>query len=175
MLIKYNTKNTKHIHTFRSFYRDYIEELSQYSPRLQENPVTLNELYDIDTNPLLKRYFITDTSNIPIGFILLGFGENTQPGTDWYIAEFYIQPSARKQGNGKRAVKEMLQTHPGKYCYFVLKENKRAYAFWTKLREEFECNDIKNNYICMHTPEDCIFEAFEYAYQNEKKEGNIEK
>lgn len=174
-MIEYNTNNTKQIHQFRTMYRSYIAELSQFSEEIKNKPVTLDELYDIDTNPLLERYFLTDKNNKPIGFVLLGFKENTQPGTDWFIAEFYIQPSARRKGNGRKAFKEILQTHPGAFCYFVLQQNIPAQKFWNKMRNEFNCEDITNNYICMHTPVNCFFEAFWNPIPLFKKEGNKAK
>lgn len=171
-MINYNPKNTKQIHQFRNMYRDYIAELSIYSERLRTEPITRDELYNIDTNPLLERYFLTDPNNKPIGFLLLGFEENTQPGTDWYIAEFYIQPSARHQGNGRKAVKEMLQTHPGTFCYFVLQKNLSAQNFWNIMQKEFKCEDLTKSYNCLSTPEDCIFKAFWNPIPPIKKEGN---
>lgn len=174
-MIEYNIKNTKQIHLFRSMYRDYINELSLYSKHLKAEPVTRDELYDIDTNPLLERYFLTDKNNNPIGFALLGFKENTQPGTDWFIAEFYIQPYARRQGNGRKAVQEILQTHPGAFCYFVLQQNIPAQNFWNRMKEEFKCEDLTNCFNCLHTPEDCIFEAFWNPIPPFKKEGNKEQ
>ena len=173
-MIKYDIKNIKQMHLFRSMYNAYLKDLSQYSKRLRMEPITQDEIYKIDTNPLLERYFLTDPNNSPIGFVLLGFKENTQPGTDWFIAEFYIQPSARRQGNGRKAFKEILETHPGAFCYFVLQQNIPAQHFWNKLKEEFRCENITKCYNCLHTPEDCFFEAFWNPIPPFKKEGNKE-
>ncbi len=161
---KYNTKSTKHINLFRSFYRNYYAGLSKYSQRLRENPLTVKFLRDLDNMPLLERCFITDENNNPIGFCLLGFGANTQPGTDWYIQEFYIEEKHQNKGYGTKAVKELFQKHPGKYCYFVLNKNKRAKGFWDKIKNLYGCTDLTKNYDATpYTPDDCTFYAFEYV------------
>lgn len=51
MLKPYNTKNTKAIHQFRALYIKYIAQLSQYSQWLREHPITMDTLYDLDTQP----------------------------------------------------------------------------------------------------------------------------
>lgn len=170
-MIQYNPKNKEQSLLFKRLYIDYITELSQYSKRLREQPITPDEIYDIESNPLLMRYFLTDNSNSPIGFLLLGFKENTQPGTDWYIAEFYIIPKARKQGYGQKAVKEMLEQHPGRYCYFILKENRPAHSFWQKMKTAFNWLENTSYYDArQYTPEDATFYAFTYPAEKNKKE-----
>lgn len=149
-------------------YYCYTEELSQYSERLRKEPVTNAELNYINTTPLLERYFIVNKSNKPIGFCLLGTKGNTQPGTDWFIAEFWVQPDYRRQNFGENAVSELLKKHPGKYCYFVLNENKQAKMFWDYIKNKFNCKNITANYdATKYTPEDATFYAFETTASND--------
>lgn len=163
-MMKYNINNTKQTSIFRNFYKNYIKELGKYSKRIKNQPVTINEFYEIETNPLLERYFITNENQEPIGFCLLGFGQNTQPGTDWFIAEFYIEPNYRRKHYAENAISQHLTTHPGKYCYFVLKNNKNAQTFWLKMQKKHNCTDITFNYDARaYTPEDALFYAFEYV------------
>lgn len=160
---EYDIRNMKERIVFEELYRNYISELGQYSKRILKKPATKEEINDINTNPLLEKYFITDETGKLIGFCLIGFDQNTQPGTDWFIAEFYISPMFRRQGYGTASITEFLKTHPGNYCYFVLKENQQAYEFWNKVRTELKCTDIKSDYDARkHTPKDCTFEAFLY-------------
>lgn len=162
-MIKYNSRDIKQRKIFATFYEEYITELSKYSERLRElsKEDIQDDITNISANSLLKKYFITNETNTPIGFCLIGFDENTQPGTDWFIAEFYIQHGYRKKGYGQKAVEKLFQRYPGKYCYFVLKSNKPAQKFWNKIRKTFNCKDTKDQYVCSCTPEDCTFEAFE--------------
>lgn len=165
-MIIYNINDIKQKNCFKKMYIDYITELSQYSERLRNDPITDDDIQDINTNPFLIRYFITNEKETPIGFCLMGFGENTHPGTDWFIAEFYIQPKYRRKGYGKKFMRDFIKTHPGEYCYFVLKENQKAKAFWNKVRAENGCIDTKLCYNAeQYTPEDADFYAFKYVKQ----------
>ena len=160
----YNSTNKNEQKLFETMYLDYIYELSLYSERLRMNPVTEKEIYNINTNPLLERYFITDENGAPVGFCLLGFGKNTAPGTDWHIADFYVLPSHRRRKYAEAAMAELLQVHPGKYCCFVLKENFPAQNFWNTIVQTFDCADITTECdIPPETPSDCIFRVFETA------------
>lgn len=163
-MFEYNIANADERLLFKTMYLEYMNELGLYSERIRKNPVTEKEIHEINTNPLLERYFITNENGAPIGFCLLGFGENTAPGTDWYVAEFYVLPSHRMRKYGENAVAELLQTHIGKYCIFVLKENIPAQMFWNKTLQTFNCTDITSNYdSTSYTPSDCDFYAFETA------------
>ena len=163
-MITYNTNNTKEKLLFENMYRDYINELGLYSERVRKHPATDKDIQDINTNPFLKRYFITNENGVPVGFCLLGFGENTHPGTDYYIQEFYILPSHRLRKYGEEAVTELLQTHPGKYCYFILKGNIPAENLWNKTTQNLDCIDITSEYDASpYTPSDCNYYAFETA------------
>lgn len=147
--------------TFETLYREYDIELAKYSQRIQENPITQEDIKDMYANPLLKRYFITNEKGKEIGFCLIGFGENTQPGTNWYIAEFYITPEFRHQNYGTKAIETLFSTHSGTYCYFVLNKNKPAQNFWNYIKNKFNCTDLTSNYDATpYTPEDCTFYAF---------------
>ena len=168
---EYNPSNLQQKYTFFKMYTDYCNELSQYSQRLRNEPVTPEDVYETETFPLLERYFIEDENGKPIGFMLFGFKENTHPETDWFIAEFYILPAYRHRGYGEKGITKFLQKHPGKYCYFVLKENIPAQKFWNRIREKLNCQDITSRLECEHTPSDCFFEAFIYSNGTIKKEG----
>ncbi len=146
---------------FEELYFTYNNTLSKYSERIRQNPITQKDIKDIYINPLLKKYFILNEDNNPIGFFLLGIKENTQPGTDWYIAEFYIKSEYSRQGYGTKAIKRLFTIYPGIYCYFVLKENTPAHKFWAHIKTKFNCIDLTADYDATpYTPEDCTFFAF---------------
>ena len=164
----YNPTDEKQTILFKAFWGHYIAELSQYSRELQTKTEDLETaMKSIKNNPFFKRYFLTDHNDTPIGFLLLGFDQNTHPQTDWYIGEFFIRPEERRKGYGRKAVEEMLTEYPGRYCYFVLKKNKPAKTFWEYIRKEFSCVDIKKQLAGRKNIDECTFEAFEYHNKEE--------
>lgn len=144
---------------FEKMYRDYVAELSDYSPRIKSNPITGEGINDIYNNIFLMKFFVTNGAGEYIGFLLVGFGGNTHTETDYYIAEFYIMPEHRRKGVATAAVKELLSLFPGKYCYHVLKKNITAHCFWDYMLKECCCTPLFLEDTCNLI--DCDFFAFE--------------
>lgn len=145
---------------FEKMYRDYDAELGEYSPRIKCNPITGKGVKDIYNNTLLMKFFVANGAGKYIGFLLVGFGDNTHPETDYYIAEFYILPEYRRIGIATAAVKELLSLFPGKYCFRVLKENINARCFWDYIQKECCSNPLSLEDPCDFP--DCDFFAFEW-------------
>ena len=145
---------------FEKMYRDYIEELGQYSSEcLSRNSITRSSFEGMYSYPFIVPRLIYNDRKEPVGFYLIAFGEGTYPLTDFYIVEFYILPQYRNKGEGKKAVKEIFKNHPGVYCKFVLKKNIGALNFWKRVKEDFGCEDIKDRSL-NDTPDDCLSFVF---------------
>lgn len=144
---------------FSSMYIAYDLELSQYFERPRADPVTLQSIEDMLNYHFLKKFFVLSDSGEEIGFLLVGFGENTHHLTDYYIAEFFIQPEYRRAGVGLAAIKELLSLYPGKYCYHILKNNIIARSFWDSVKNTCGCKEL----VLLDTTglTDCNFFAFE--------------
>lgn len=144
---------------FERLYSDYDRELALYSARLREKPVSGSDFLDMYLNSFLMKLFLVNKAGAVVGFCLLGFGENTHPDTDYYIAEFYVVPEVRQKGYGMAAVKQLLAWFPGKHCYHVLKENQAALAFWKATKEFCHWVDLPiTDTLELH---DCFFYAFD--------------
>lgn len=146
---------------FAEMYLSYYFELSQYSVRLRDDPIAHENVNGILDYELLKKFLIFSVSGEVVGFLLVGFGENTHPCTDYYIAEFYIKPCHRRTGIGISAIKELLFIYPGKYCYHVLKDNTAAHFFWERVKNEFGCKELTLTDTTELT--DCDFYSFEFS------------
>ena len=151
--------STNAFSSFLAMYKSYIEELSAFSQRLRDEPVSIMEVCDIWNNPDVELYFVMHDDE-PAGFIVLGINANKHESSDWFIGEFYIKKNLQSKGIGKSAVKSLLREKKGKYCFFVLKNNIRARAFWKKAFSENQYIDTTCLYKCSHTPNDCIFKMF---------------
>lgn len=144
---------------FENMYRDYDQELSLYSERISNNPITTEDFEDVYKNFFLAKMFILNDLGEKIGFCLLGFGDNTHPQTNYYIAEFYISPQYRRSGYGTKAARELFSLLPGKYCYHVLKKNNKAKDFWDRVKNESSYKTLFLRDTSNLT--DCDFYAFQ--------------
>lgn len=158
-LVNFPVSSRKETDMFEKMYSNYDRELGLYSARLRENPITSSDFLDMYLNAFLKKLFIVNREGVVIGFCLLGFGDNTHPDTNYYIAEFYIVPEYRRAGYGLAAVAQLLAWFPGKYCYHVLKENQAGLAFWKGAKAFCGWADLP--FSDTLGLDDCFFFAFE--------------
>ena len=123
---------------FIKMYKDYVRTLAPYNPEIE---VALAG--DYASGYLAQEimggifvYLLKTQEDKTVGFIIVGSGETyTAPKTNWCIHEFYILPKQRRKGFGTKALEKFQKTHTGKVCYFVLKRNKPAQAFWKAAAE----------------------------------------
>ena len=145
---------------FSSLWNLYIDELSQYSKRLKEEPVTKGEVLSMWYNPDIELYLVLLDEN-PIGFLLLGINKNKHEFSDWFIGEFYIAKNHQSKGIGKKVIGDLLGRKKGSYCLFILHKNHKALKFWDKVFTESEYINTTERFFCGHTPEDCYFKVYE--------------
>lgn len=68
-----------------------------------------------------------------VGFAMIGFGRNKHPDVDYYLQEIYVRPMYEDLGFARAMFEEIVNKYPGKYCYYVYKENKNAEDIWKHL------------------------------------------
>ena len=72
-----------------------------------------------------------------IGFLIIGYGEVCHPLCDYFLAQAYIAPEYRETGYMTKAINSWLETHQGKYCMYIINNNKYAKNFWDNRFREY--------------------------------------
>lgn len=114
-----------------NLFRYYVYDLSEcagQSPdgdgRYSFNAEALN-LYWMDAGHV--PYFIIAGGEI-VGFALIRKYPNAPEVLD--IEQFFVLRKFKRQGIGKKALAQILLSHPGKWQIRVLKENIKGLKFW---------------------------------------------
>jgi predicted acetyltransferase len=110
----------------RAQMRNYLDELS--GPGAGDEAFQHFEAYW--TDPDRWPYAIEARGDV-VGFALVNRWSPSGRGTDFSIAEFFIEPQARRRGYGLSAACQILQDHHGRWEIAVFKRNVKAEAFWT--------------------------------------------
>jgi Predicted acetyltransferase len=127
-------------------YQFYLYDMSVY------NNVDIDTmgLYDVDFLNMfwkeegLTAFFIKIAKKIA-GVILLQSGKWAPPTSeDYYISEFFVLKKYRRNGVGKKALKELFCLYPGKYMLGQLPNNNPAINFWKSVYSEFNINYIES-------------------------------
>lgn len=159
MLRECDLHNTGEYIEFRNMYGSYIEELSAFTDRLKDFPLS-DETASIWPLPCIQKRFVIYDGKI-VGFLLIGIDENKHPDSDWYIEEFYIKKEYQNQGIGQAVVKEMLNSAKGRDCLFILNGNQRASHFWEKVFVDSGYENVSSNFVDIAPMEDCEFRMYE--------------
>ena len=125
----------------------------------------VQELHKIDKHVLLKskdrlkeeyfwtrdtRYVLFKIKEKPIGFAVLGCGSNCHPDADLYIEEFYIQKKYQRKGYG-RFFMNLLLVGNNKVCFYIIKKNDKALAFWRNIFSKW--NNISDKVPAYDVPD----------------------
>lgn len=123
----------------RRLLSEYLAELSAYG--------------DVDKSyPYFGAYWNEGETRWP--YLILGDGEfigfafvNTVSpsgrGTDFSMAEFYIEPFARTRGYGLAGAKELLLKHEGQWELSIMRANARAQRFWPKVMSYTKAREVE--------------------------------
>src|SRR2546423_9579586 len=65
-----------------------------------------------------------------VGFALVNRWSPSGRGTDFSMAEFFIEPRARRHGYGLSAARQVLRGHRGSWEIAFFQRNVKAEAFW---------------------------------------------
>ncbi len=106
--------------------RKYLDELS--GPGAGDEAFRHFEAYW--TDPDRWPYAIEARADV-VGFALVNRWSPSGRGTDFSIAEFFIEPRARRCGYGLSAICQILHNHHGRWEIAFFKRNVKAEAFWT--------------------------------------------
>ena len=159
ILQAYNPSDIGEYLEFLDMYREYIEELSQFTDLLKDFPLQQEVAFMWDCQSIIKYWVICEGQII--GFVLIGVEDNKHPESDWYIEEFFIKKEYQNKGFGKAVAKELLETKRGRYCLFVLQRNVRASHFWQNVFTEAGYIDVSQNYVDIAPMDDCEFRMYE--------------
>lgn len=112
-----------------------------------------DELKDVDENGYFDEqavdvYFENNESVIPYliysdekiaGAVVLSKPPYVKPGCDYCIQELVILGLYRGKSVAEEAISSIFKEYnnKGKYCVIVLKENKRAMGFWSKIINKY--------------------------------------
>jgi predicted acetyltransferase len=104
------------------------EYLSELSP-LGATDDALRHFDDYWSEPDRWPYVIEVDAEM-IGFALVNRWSPSGRGTDFSIAEFFVERRARRRGYGLSAACQVLQSHRGHWEIAFFKRNVTAEAFW---------------------------------------------
>jgi predicted acetyltransferase len=126
----------------RKYFYDYLTELSEFDPHI---------VFDENGSPVYKWYdaYWEDNGRYPIFLIInnqiAGLSMVRFLGEDVYeMAEFYVLPEFRKDGNAIWFAGEVVKLFDGNFEISTRHTNPRAIKFWDKFVKTFDvydCND----------------------------------
>ncbi|WP_108649145.1 GNAT family N-acetyltransferase [Dongshaea marina] len=86
--------------------------------------------------------FLLFQQDIPVGFAVIGQAEGRHD-----IAEFYVIPSARKQGLGFEFASWLFDHHPGAWQVRQIQEADGGRCFWQKVIARYTDHDYSESRI----------------------------
>lgn len=132
----------------RKYFYEYLIELSEFDEDINEKGVPIYNWFDC--------YWV-DKDRFPIYLIIddkiAGLAMIRELGNMHYnIAEFYVCPEFRKDGNAIWSAGEIVKLFDGQFDFATRFKNTRAIAFWGKFAKLFEDgsfddDDIWRNWI----------------------------
>lgn len=123
-----------------NIYQFYLYDMSVYN----NEDIDSMGLYDVEFLNLffkeegLTAFFIKIDKKI--GGVILLQSDKWAPssGEDYYISEFFVLKKYRRNGVGKKALKELFSLYPGKYVLGQLPNNNPAIDFWKSVYFEYQ-------------------------------------
>jgi predicted acetyltransferase len=111
----------------------------------------LSQHYEAEFSPLTGKkpdlhglYAITELTEHDKGYLYLaeegtplGFAVIHKVGECYDVAEFYVIPTARCQGVGKKMIFEIFDRHPGKWQVRQIAGADGAHRFWVAVIDEY--------------------------------------
>ena len=125
-------------------FKNYADELSSIAGELLFTPQEAEKtVVDYSLRDWYEWHDICDNGK-EVGFIIIATAPQCHSMADFYIANAYVKPEYRKKGLAEKCLKNILDQHPGRYCYNVIKKNKKADEIWKKIfgRAGYEYIDL---------------------------------
>lgn len=129
----------------RKYLNEYLTELSEFDPdiKFDEKGVPIYKWFECywDDKDRFPFYFIIDNE-------IAGLAMIRELGNMLYeIAEFYVCPEYRKDGNAIWFATEITNLFEGQFDFSTRFTNPRAIKFWDKFAKLFELNEYHDDEI----------------------------
>ena len=159
----------KKVFSFNEFdlYWQYKNELWKVEGCIPEKQTEVQSWYFSILHSDVSFVRIYDTKlkqeDDQVGFLFIARGVDCHKDADSYIWDAFVLPDYRRQKIMSDAFQVFIQTHPGRYCLYLIDNNLPAIAFW---KEQFDKNlyeetDI-DDYTGMET-DSCHLHCYEKA------------
>lgn len=129
----------------RKYFYEYLVELSEFDPdiKFDEKGVPIYKWYDCywDDKDRFPFYLVVD--NTIAGLAMIRELDNML----YDIAEFYVCPEFRKDGNAIWFATELTNLFEGEFVFSTRFTNPRAIRFWDKFAKLFESNEYSDDEI----------------------------
>ena len=127
----------------RRYFYEYLTELSAFDPHI---------VFDGEGTPVYKWYdaYWEDCGRYPI-FLMInnevaGLSMVRVLGEDIYeMAEFYVLPEFRKDGNAMWFAGEILKLFDGSFAISTRHTNPRAIKFWDKFVKTYDAYTVEDD------------------------------
>lgn len=129
----------------RRYLFEYLTELSEFDPdiKFDDKRVPIYKWFDcyFEEKERYPIYFIID--NKTAGFVMVRELKNMV----YEIAEFYVLPEFRKDGNAILFATEITNMFAGEFIFGTKFTNPRAIKFWDKFSKLFNKNEMVDDEI----------------------------
>lgn len=132
-----------------NLYTLYGHDISEFTKQSEVNERGLFELEDADefiNDESLKAYLIW-IKDKPVGFLLMGKGENALDGCDFIIYDFFILRKYRKTGIASKVMKGVFTENFGKYCVSDLENNTSSVEFWRGVIKQYDSDYVEESFV----------------------------
>lgn len=130
----------------RKIFYEYLTELSQFDPKIK---------FDKGGKPIYKWFdcYWEDEDRFPYYFLvdekIAGLALIRKLASMQYeIAEFYVRPEYRKDGNALWFAEQITNHFDGQFVFSTRLTNARAVKFWTKFTSQFESSSFADDSTC---------------------------
>lgn len=130
----------------RRYFYKYLIELSEFDSDIK---------FDDKNVPIYKWFdcYWEDKDRFPIYFIveekIAGIAMIRELSNMSYeVAEFYVCPEYRKDGNAIWFATEIIKFFEGQFVFSTCIKNQRAIKFWSKFANLFELNEFYDDDLC---------------------------
>lgn len=129
----------------RKYFYDYLVELSEFDPNIKfdEKGVPIYKWFDCYWDNKDRFPFYLIVNNKIAGLAMIRELDNML----YDIAEFYVCPQFRKDGNAIWFATELTNLFDGEFVFSTRFTNPRAIKFWGKFAKLFESNKYHDDEI----------------------------
>ena len=127
----------------RKYFNDYLTELSEFDPdiKFDKNGTPIYKWFDCYWEDKNRYPFFLIVDGSVAGLTLIRELSNMS----YEIAEFYVLPEYRKDGNALWFAKEITDLFEGEFVFSTRLTNERAIKFWNKFVLLFEKSEQKDD------------------------------